>query len=79
MIDPVKESYIRFQGSTFHMAREDSAAYERYKAMNPGEDLLRKWDEEILEGLSRNSGKMKILFGTNTIQLSRSLTEDMLI
>lgn len=30
MIDPVKESYIRFQGSTFHMASEDSAAYERY-------------------------------------------------
>ena len=51
MIDPVKESYIRFQGSTFHLAREDSAVYERYKAMNPGEDLLRKWDEEILEGL----------------------------
>ena len=33
--DLVKESYIRFQGSTFHMAREDRGAYERYKALNP--------------------------------------------
>ena len=49
--DLVKESYIRFQGSTFHMAREDREAYERYLQMNPGEDLLCKWDEEILEGL----------------------------
>lgn len=49
--DPVKESYVRFQGSTFHMAREDRAAYERYLQQNPGEDLLGKWDEEILEGL----------------------------
>ena len=38
--DMVKESYIRFQGSTSHMAREDNAAYERYLQLNPGEDLL---------------------------------------
>lgn len=49
--DFVKESYIRFQGSTFNMAREDRVAYERYKLLNPGEDLLGRWDEEILEGL----------------------------
>lgn len=79
MIDPVKESYIRFQGSTFHMAREDSAAYERYKAMNPGEDLLHKWDEEILEGLFEKRWEDEDIVWTNTIQLSRFLTEDMLI
>ena len=49
--DLVKESYIRFQGSTFHMAREDRPAYERYMALNPAKDLLDKWDEEILEGI----------------------------
>ena len=46
--DLVKESYLKYQGSTFHMAREDRKAYEQYLALNPGKDLLGKWDEEIL-------------------------------
>ena len=79
MIDPVKESYIRFQGSTFHMAREDSAAYERYKARIPVKICFVNGMRRSWKVFSRNSGKMKILFGTNTIQLSMSLTEDMLI
>ena len=53
-IDSVKESYIRFQGSTFHMAREDHAAYKRFTALNPGNDLLGKWDQEILENMFSN-------------------------
>lgn len=49
--DLVKDSYKKYQGSTFHMAREDREAYEQYKSLNPGQDLLGKWDEEILEDL----------------------------
>ncbi len=49
--DLVKASYIKYQGSTFYMAREDRRAYEQYKSLNPGQDLLGNWDEEILEDL----------------------------
>ena len=47
----LKDSYIKYNGSTFGMAREDSEAYKLYKALNPSHKRLREWDEELLESL----------------------------
>ena len=47
----VKSAYFDCQGSIFHMSRDYREAYEQYKLLNPGEDLLREWDSELLEML----------------------------
>ena len=47
----LKDSYMKYNGSTFGMAREDSKAYKLYKDLNPSKKLLREWDEELLESL----------------------------
>lgn len=49
-IEQVKEIYIKNNGSA-HMGREYPEAYQAFAALNPDEDLLREWDEEILERL----------------------------
>lgn len=50
-IEFIKKAYFECQGSTFHMAREYRDAYEQYKLLNPGDELLREWDTELLESL----------------------------
>lgn len=50
MIDTenIKAAYKACQGSTFHMAREYPKIYEQYRLLNPGKELLREWDTELL-------------------------------
>lgn len=50
-IEQIKAAYFDCQGSIFHMSRDYREAYEQYKLLNPGEDLLREWDSELLEML----------------------------
>ena len=51
MISIVKESYIKNNGSTFHMARENPFAYRLFKVFKPSLQKLRDWDNELLESL----------------------------
>ena len=63
-LSAIKESYkenpekwLLYEEEIFYVKNpdeltgEDREAYERYMQLNPGKDLLGKWDEEILEGL----------------------------
>ena len=47
----LKDSYMKYNGSTYEMAREDSEAFKLYKALSPSRRKLREWDEELLESL----------------------------
>ncbi len=47
----LKDSYMKYNGSTFHMAREDRDAYNLYKVLTPGPQTLSEWDEELLDSL----------------------------
>ena len=47
-IEQIKTAYFDCQGSAFHMAREYREAYEQYKLLDPGEEVLREWDTELL-------------------------------
>lgn len=55
--EEAKEFYFRYEGHAFHMDREDSAGYEAFRRLAPGRDLLKRWDEELLEGLLRAGGR----------------------
>jgi len=46
-----KEFYFQYDGSSFHMDREEPGRYGNFKMLSIGKDVLQKWDEEILDGL----------------------------
>ena len=46
-----KEFYFRYDGSSFHMDREEPDKYGCFEMLRIGKDVLREWDEEILESL----------------------------
>ena len=50
-LDLIKATYFDCHGSTFHMAREYPEVYGQYRLLDSGEDLLRDWDNELLESL----------------------------
>ena len=50
-IDLIKQAYFDCQGENMHMARENSVVYELYKRLDPGDELLSKWDQELLGSL----------------------------
>ena len=50
-LDLIKQTYMKCQGNTMHMAREYCDVYEMYKQLDPGEDILKEWDLELLESL----------------------------
>ncbi|MBP5604698.1 MAG: hypothetical protein J6X60_04040 [Ruminiclostridium sp.] len=50
-IDLIKKTYFECQGSAFIMAREYSDVYKQYKLLEPDNELLGKWDSELLEYL----------------------------
>ncbi len=49
--EEAKEFYFQYLGFSFHMDREEPVKYSLFKQLNPGKDILRKWDEELLESL----------------------------
>ncbi len=50
-LEEAKEFYFQYNGYSFHMDREEPAKYSRFRMLHIGEDTLREWDEELLEGL----------------------------
>ena len=46
-----KEFYLQYDGSSFHMDREEPDKYGCFEMLRIGKDVLREWDEEILESL----------------------------
>ncbi len=55
-IREAKEFYFRYDGSAFHMDREEPGRYGGFKMLHVGNDVLRGWDEEILDGLLEKLG-----------------------
>lgn len=47
--EEAKEFYQSYLGYSFHMGREEPAKYESFRRLGIGEDVLREWDEELLE------------------------------
>ena len=50
-VGEAKEFYFQYDGSSFHMDREEPDKYGSFKMLHIGKDVLREWDEEILGGL----------------------------
>ncbi|MBR2989924.1 MAG: hypothetical protein IKF51_00510 [Solobacterium sp.] len=53
-LEEAKEFYFQYNGFSFHMGREEPAKYSSFQKLHPGDDTLREWDEELLEGLFRD-------------------------
>ena len=49
-LEEAKEFYFQYGGHSFHMGREEPARYDSFKMLDLGADILRKWDEELLDG-----------------------------
>jgi len=47
--EEAKEFYQSYLGSSFHMGREEPERYDSFMRLGIGEDVLREWDEELLE------------------------------
>ena len=50
-LEEAKEFYFQYKGYSFHMDREEPAKYSSYRALGLGADVLKGWDEELLDGL----------------------------
>ena len=46
-----KEFYFQYDGSSFHMDREEPEMYGSFKTLCVGNDMLHGWDTEILDSL----------------------------
>ena len=49
--EEAKRFYFQYDGSSFHMDREEPAKYNSFKMLDLGKDTLRAWDEELLDGI----------------------------
>ncbi len=47
--EEAKEFYQSYLGFSFHMGREEPEKYDIFIKLGIGEDVLREWDEELLE------------------------------
>ncbi len=50
-LEDAKRFYFQYDGSSFHMDREEPAKYNSFKMLDLGKDTLRAWDEELLDGI----------------------------
>ena len=50
-LEEAKEFYFQYRGFSFHMGREEPARYSSFRMLDPDKDVLRGWDEELLDGL----------------------------
>ncbi|MBQ3931793.1 MAG: hypothetical protein II725_05910 [Firmicutes bacterium] len=50
-LEEAKEFYFQYLGSFFHMDREEPAKAGSFRMLGLGKDILRAWDEELLEGI----------------------------
>ena len=46
-IKEAKELFLKYDGSLFAMAREESLAYENYKLLNVSSETVQKWKQEL--------------------------------
>ncbi|MBQ6455335.1 MAG: hypothetical protein IJJ32_04545 [Eggerthellaceae bacterium] len=49
--EDAKRFYFQYDGSSFHMDREEPVKYNSFKMFNLGEETLKEWDEELLDGV----------------------------
>ena len=49
--EDAKRFYFQYDGSSFHMDREEPAKDNCFKMLNLGKDTLKAWDEELLDGI----------------------------
>ena len=50
-LEEAKEFYFAYYGQAFHMDREEPVKYRYFRQMDLGNDVQKKWDEELLDGL----------------------------
>ncbi len=50
-LEAAKEFYFQYYGFSFHMDREEPVKYGSFRMLRLGDDVLGKWDEELLDGL----------------------------
>ncbi len=50
-LEEAKEFYFEYYGFSFHMDREEPVRYGSFMMLHPGDDVLGKWDGELLDGL----------------------------
>ena len=50
-LEDAKRFYFQYDGSSFHMDREEPAKYNSFKVLDLGKETLRAWDEELLDGI----------------------------
>ena len=66
-LEEAKEFYFQYDGFSFHMDREDPVRYGRFRMLNPGKDILREWDGELLDDcfkrLRTEPGRVWIMHG----------------
>ena len=53
-LENAKEFYFQYNGSSFHMDREEPAKYGSFRMLGLGKDTLSEWDRELLDGLFLN-------------------------
>ena len=48
-LEEAREFYFQYCGFSFHMDREEPVKYWYFTRLNLGKDVLRQWDEELLD------------------------------
>ena len=60
-LEDAKRFYFQYDGSSFHMDREEPAKFNSFKMLNLGEETLKAWDEAYLNRLLDEMEKMERL------------------
>lgn len=50
-LEEAEKFYKTYAGNTFHMYRDETGLYKIFASLNIPADVLRKWDQEIIETL----------------------------
>ncbi|MBR0085279.1 MAG: hypothetical protein IJL97_01895, partial [Lachnospiraceae bacterium] len=48
-LEEAKKFYFDYNGYSFHMDREEPLKYNAFCRLRIGKDVLKEWDEELLE------------------------------
>lgn len=75
-LDEAEKFYKTYAGNTFHMYRDETELYRNFESLNISEDVLKKWNQEIIENLFNTLWDKKVNVFYTFMQLFDAIKKD---